>query len=418
MSLATHGETDEDLEGEQEPDVVDGALLAGLDHDPGHRDYLTVILLAAGLARIRQAHALMHAGAAQRRGSSDLLPVPWRSGATRVWWACYEAGEQPPESDLELMRWCRKPFGTWLVAPLLSARDLEVSLIDENGELSEFAEQAAHLAIRDVEAEVVENQVYRELMLTADANGPDEPTAQRVYVHLRCLLTEHSVISDVQVRELARRFPAAGLNGQPYVTGFINAAYERRPAQGTVSVLVCAGCGNPLTDRDLGCGTPGCEGGHEQLGIRVLGAYFVQRRGTRRFLHDPGLVEKRLREKINAACDPAVVTYLDYPGRDAFDGAVEFRDPKLGADHPPVQVWGCDAKDQASATLLGMRFRWKPDPPCDRRFLVVARHRAVQPGYLEDLRAELHGRVTGVEVVAEDRFVQMAAARAREVAGS
>jgi len=409
---------EDDLEDGRESAEADSALMAELDLEPGHRDYVTAILLAAGLARIRQVHSLMHAGADMARHASALLPVPWRSGATRVWWRYYEAGMQPPESDLELMRWCRTPFGDWKVPLRLSGMDLETSLIGEDGDLTEFAEQAAHLAIRDVEAELVENQVYRELMLTADANGRDEAGAQAAYVYLRCFLTDRAVISDLEVSELKRKFKATGLNGQPYVVGFVNAAYERHPAQGTVSVLVCAGCGNPLTDRAFGCGTPGCNGGVETLDLRTLGAYYVQHRGTRRFMHDPGLVEKRIREKIREMCDPACVTYIDFPGRDAYDGAAEFYDPRLGSDAPPVDVWGCDAKDQASATLLGIRFRWKPEPPCRRKFLVVAQHRANQPGYLEDLRVELHGRVSGIEVVSEERFTQLVANRAQEVAGS
>ena len=82
------------------------------------------------------------------------------------------------------------------------------------------------------------------------------------------------------------------------------------------------------------------------------------------------------------------------------------------------ETWGADAKDQASARLLGRGFVWPAvGPECSQRFLVLPRHRAEEPGYIADLSGELEGRVSGVQVVSEKRFLALVAGRARQVGG-
>jgi len=104
----------------------------GLSFSPADSDYVTVMLLAAGLARIRDDRRRMDAGEYLRRTSAEqgLLPVPWRSGMVRLWWRFHSAGEQPPASDLELMDLCRTPFAQWPVRLRLSAADQGTSLLD------------------------------------------------------------------------------------------------------------------------------------------------------------------------------------------------------------------------------------------------------------------------------------------------
>ncbi len=123
----------------------------------------------------------------------------------------------------------------------------------------------------------------------------------------------------------------------------------------------------------------------------------MQRRGVRRFIHDPGLLEVRLRDGLRRL---GLESEL-WPGSDSYDLRIRFDDG---------EVWGIDAKDWESAGLLARAFSWNPDPPCDRAFLVVAQHRCRGTQYLRELETELEGRVSGVEVWSEDRFLTHAIA--------
>lgn len=403
---------DVDDEGEQ----AAGGWLPGMSFEQADNDYVMVMLLAAGLARMRDDRRRMDAGEHLRRTSAEqgLLPVPWRSGMVRLWWRCRREGAVPPASDLELMELCRQPFATWPVRLRLSAADQGMSLLDGD-DLSSLAEQAAQLSVRDVEAELVEHQIFRALMLAAEMNAVNEEQVQANYVHLRRFLIDSPVVADREVHRLVQRFPAAAASGQPFVTRFIDAAYMRRPAQGTVTLQVCGSCGNPLGTEENACGTDGCGGTPTTLAVAALGAYLVQHRAARRFFHDPGLVEARIHDRVIAQAPPGSIRVEAWPGLDAYDLRVLFFDPIRAGLETPVAVWGADAKDQASPWLLAVGFNWKPEPPCERSFLVLPMHRAQQPGYVEDLSAELDGRVSGVLVIDEDRFVSKVVARAQQV---
>jgi len=111
----------------------------------------------------------------------------------------------------------------------------------------------------------------------------------------------------------------------------------------------------------------------------------------------------------------ATVKVTPYPAVDALDVLIEF----LHADGGPtrvVETWGVDAKDQVSARLLGRGFSWPEQPRCQRRYLALPTHRAIQPGYITDLEAELDGRVAGVQVIDETRLIARVKRRAKELA--
>ncbi|MFI1869414.1 restriction endonuclease-related protein [Streptomyces jumonjinensis] len=98
-------------------------------------------------------------------------------------------------------------------------------------------------------------------------------------------------------------------------------------------------------------------------------------------------------------------------GMDAVDAAVDFAGTgEMGQG----EWWAADVKDHASATLLGRNFRWDPRATAQRRFLVLPEHRFGQHRYVDDLVSEMEGRVAGVEVVSENRFVDQVLARCRE----
>ena len=380
-------------------------------------DYLTVTLLSAGLAGMLSRRRLAAAGQHTSPGDG-LLPPAWRLGFSRLWWRCQMQGVPPFESDLDLLAACAHPMAAWPVSLSLSEQDLQSSLLVD-GELSGLAEQSARLAGADVEAEWIENRVYEALRRVAEVNGgDDEREVERIYAVLRRRIIDHPVLTDRELSRWEREFRSVDSSGQTYVRRLVEVAYVPRPAQGKQQYFRCTECKNTVPDPSAACGTAGCAAGAaEQETVNPLAVLFEQHRATRRFVHDPGLVENRIFDALAFDTELAgKVRLTAYPGLDALDLLIEF----LGTSddqHPAVvQTWGVDAKDQVSARLLGRSFTWPGSIRCERRFLALPMHRARHPGYIGDLNVELEGRVHGVEVVDEERLITMVKATAREVA--
>jgi len=398
-----------------EPAFEDGA------HDGGpvrtgprvDDDYLTVTMLAAGLAAILGRRS--RAGRGSPR-SDGLLPAAWRAGSARLWWRCQEQGVSAPESDLDLLAWCARPFADWPASLSLSAQDLQSCLV-VGEDLSGFAEQGARVAGADVEAEWTENRVYQALRTAASVSGgEDDAEVERVYAVLRRRLIDHPVVTDLELKRWEREFARTDGSGQTYVRRLVDEAYVPRPAPGAHRYLRCPGCRNTVPDAGGSCGTPGCPAGTaEEVTARALAVVYEQHRATRRFIHDPGLVEARILDVLAGNQElSGRVRVTAYPGIDALDVLIEFLKGDAGGG--VAETWGADAKDQESARLLGKAFSWPGSIACDRRFLVLPAHRAAQPGYVGELTAELDGRVVGIEVVDEKRLISMVTAAARRLA--
>ncbi|MFE9558850.1 hypothetical protein ACFYOD_36010 [Streptomyces sp. NPDC006703] len=363
-------------------------------------DYLTVELLCAGLARIvldrQRAMDDSHAVEAPDP-MAGMLPQAWRSAVARLWWIGHHQGVDWDPSDDDVFGLCRLPMGEWPLRLDLSEADLNHTLLDGD-DLSEFAEQAAHLArVEDAEAELVENQVFDLLMATAQANGRTEEEIQRAYVTLRLMHIRTPVLSDLEALQWARRLPAPAANGEPYVKQLLRAAYRFQQAPDGATLETCGACGVPLPGVGT-CRVLGCAGGAVRRRLDTVEGYWVQHRATRRFHHDPGLVETRLFDAIGDLSPH--VRLEEYPGLDAWDGATYF--PRPGSDQE--ECWLFDAKDCVSASLLGRTFTNDLRVRADRRFLVVANHRAT-PAYLADLKREMDGRVRGISVLDETAFL-------------
>ncbi|WP_327041339.1 hypothetical protein OG400_29695 [Micromonospora ureilytica] len=81
---------------------------SGRDRTPDD-DYLTVMMLSAGLAGIVQRRKQAAGGSAKEAG---LLPAPWRVGFSRLWWRFAHQGLRPLDSDLALLELCAQPLAT------------------------------------------------------------------------------------------------------------------------------------------------------------------------------------------------------------------------------------------------------------------------------------------------------------------
>jgi hypothetical protein len=364
-------------------------------------DYILLALLSHGLmalkGRLEGLGRLDRLGARREREDPG-LPESWQGAVTRLWWRFRWAGLEPPRNDYEVLELCRVPLGEWPLPMKLSAVDAEVHLLEQD-EVSEFAEEAVRGAWGDPEAHIAEQRVHKALLLVAEANAGGGRDAWQIYVRLRRLVIENPVISDLEVRALQQEFPAGPVAGEPYVMEFVRTAYQRRQAENGVTLTVCAQCHVPLPPArgKPWCGTPSCETRPVRLHVPTLGFYWVLHRGARRFVHDPGVFELRVFEKVEALhLKPLLWVGADVP--DALD--VCFR---IGSE-----LWGTDEKDWASPVLLGRSFAWPVEPECDRRFLVVPKHRSDLPGYLMDLCTELAGRTDPArpfEVITEKRLI-------------
>ncbi|MFE3901251.1 hypothetical protein ACFXPY_13045 [Streptomyces sp. NPDC059153] len=366
-------------------------------------DYMTLELLAAGLAGIQANQQKALWSSAQPSGDPTGFPPAWKAGVTRLLWRALEDGCREVTSHADVFRWCRVPLGQWPLALWVAQSDSDLLLI-ENGQPSAFAEQAARLLLsKDPEAELVENRCYELMIAVADRNGETEQEVQDNYVQLRGFLTKHAVASDIDLLGLLRGFPATDANGQPWVKHWFSQCYRAQPASSGVVLSFCDGCENPVSGQ-RGCGTPGCTGGPVARTVETMSEYFVQNRAVRRFFHDPGLAEQRM----FAALEPEFGQRMrPWWGMDAVDVAIDFEGTgRMGVG----EWWAADVKDHASATLLGRSFRWNPRAASKRRILVIAQHRFEQPDYVDDLTTSLQGRVQGVEVMSETAFVAAALA--------
>ena len=367
-------------------------------------DYLTVTMLSAGLTDIVCRRDRVVAG---ERNEAGLLPAAWRVAFSRIWWKCTTQGVRPLRTDLELLALCSRPLITWPVEFNLSDTDLQRSLLTGD-ELSSFAEEGARLSGIDVEAEWVENRVYEALRTAALANGADSNAVDAVYASLRRFLINHVVASDHEIRALERQFPQRDSSGQTYARHVVDAAYTVRPAVGHQTLMVCPGCGNEVNGASFKCSTSGCSGGApKKLVVNCLAAIFEQHRGTKLFIHDPGLVESRIMDRLNVPQLRQRIAVIPYPSLDTLDLLITFLDVAGNV----VETWGVDAKDQVSARLLGRWFKWPSQICCQRRFLALPRHRAAEPGYIKDLEVELEGRAPGVVVISEDALIAQVKAR-------
>lgn len=375
-------------------------------------DYLTVTLLASGLSTILR----QRAGALWPGEAPGLLPASWRVGFSRLWWRFAQQGRAGLASDLDLLRLCAEPMASWPIDLALSESDLWNALL-VGEELSPFAEQAARVGCHDVEAEWVENRVHQALRRAAEESGAEPGDVARGYARLRRYLVDHPVVADLDVSRLEQEFPKVDNSGQTFARKLINIAYRTRPWSGAFFYLRCPGCGNTVAEKGQPCGTAGCRGGEsERASVKALAVIYEHHRATRRFVHDPGLVECRIIDALTAAPELAdAVNVVPFPDVDALDVLIEFLGMPAGDGRRSVlERWGVDAKDQASARLLGRGFTWPAKPECDQKFLALPMHRAQQPGYTADLVAELDGRVA-VTVIDERSLIRRVRARAREL---
>lgn len=105
---------------------------AGGRHAGEMDDYLTLALLASGLAAILR----QRAGESWQGEKPGLLPGAWRVAFARLWWRLRERDSNALRSDLELLDLCAQPLATSPIDLAISEAD-NVLLVGQD--LSPFA---------------------------------------------------------------------------------------------------------------------------------------------------------------------------------------------------------------------------------------------------------------------------------------
>jgi hypothetical protein len=190
--------------------------------------------------------------------------------------------------------------------------------------------------------------------LCASAGGPD------AYVAFRRLLISRPVLTAIEFQEYCNDPALEGL-AEP-----LEAAYLEAPAYAAVNGTYhcCPHCGNillPDATRRLLCENARCRNAKKRGEGKTVpasdGVYWLKR-GARRFIAAPGLVELDLATKLSAL---GLCVEL-WPEYDRYDLRVSFSDG---------EVWAIDVKDWAEPHLLAKRIKPIPAFPTWSRAVYV-----------------------------------------------
>lgn len=219
----------------------------------------------------------------------------------------------------------------------------------------------------DVEDEITEQKVMKGAF-----NACKDLKSHQLYVGLRRLLIENPVLTPLEIFHEKRN-----LHGLEEV---LNDAYEVGPAayyhEG--KYMECGRCGSLLVKNKVGqlcCEDLICrEEGPTRLRRKWEETVLQLKRGLRRFVARPGLVELRLFQKLQR--DSGVEVEL-WPDFDRYDLKIT-----IGGE-----VWAVDVKDWTNPFLLGRsinekgQFPRSSEEPWTRAFWVFPNERDSPNGY-------------------------------------
>jgi hypothetical protein len=319
-------------------------------------------------------------------------PVSLQRALDRLSVMCIAAGDQPPRSVADLLRWCQRPLGEWTAPLAIDEADDATCLIVGGQPSRECLEWA--IAASDVEGEFRERRVVYEALDVCRANNrPD------VYVAFRKLLISKPAMSEL---DLATELARPGLS---LVASQVQQAYEPAPPEAIArgQAVACGRCGNlllPGFQGELQCVEPDCTKATlpgrtfpVAEGVRWAG------REIRTWICAPGRAELRIRDRL-AVGGVAAGLWPDFDGAD------------LEITFPDGKRWWADVKTWASPVQLALRLKRRPFLPTDdveRAFIVVGKDQvAGRREYMQTLRNRNPALKSGpVRAVTESAFVSM-----------
>jgi len=323
---------------------------------------LTVHLIASGLLEL-------YNQVEQGNGLSVPYPAKLQHGLNRLAVLCLHHKQDPPESLVDLLAWCRQPLSEWgLEFEAPNNLNLQDCLLDGDF-VTALCEDWARSGT-DIEASLTEEYLMKRVFeLCRSANRPETYTA------LRKLWIEQPTLTALAFQQ--KRFDPTFAP----VAEILDEAYAPVPKANFVKgqITCCPICGNVLhaatRDNRLMCENNRCR---STKSLRKSGQVVAEKdqpvwliRALRRFVAAPGLAEVRLAQKLGFLG----LNVELWPNYDAYDLRVTF---------PNGRIWAIDVKDWADPTLLAWSAKpFKTEPSWDDAFFVFPDDRKIDcPHYL------------------------------------
>ncbi len=323
---------------------------------------LTIHLIASGLLEL-------YSQVERGNGLSAPYPAKLQHGLNRLAVICLHNKQDPPESVVDLLTWCRRPLFEWGLE-LGDQNDLNSQDCLLDGDfVTALCEDWARSGT-DIEASLTEEHLMKRVFeLCRSAGKPD------TYVALRKLWIEQPTLTALAFQQ--KRFDPTFAP----VAEILDEAYAPVPKANFVKgqVTCCSKCGNVLhaTTRDnkLLCENNRCRSAKPS---RKSGQIVAEKdqpvlliRALRRFVAAPGLAEVRLAQKLELLGLHVAL----WPNYDAYDVRIIF---------PNGRIWAIDVKDWADPTLLAWSAKpFKTEPPWDDAFFVFPDDRKIDyPNYM------------------------------------
>lgn len=334
----------------------------------------TLIYLASGVVNLYEKN-LEKTDRETRSNAREIVPYPEKLQQSFDLLTCafLARRKEPPQSIVELLRLCAKPFHEWHLETLPEGVSPNDALLTNNAPsqlCEDYARQESDLA-----AALAEEKFVREMRREC----ADKPA---VYTALRRKLIEKPILTENELRDLRLSNPLSS------VRHLLDAAYEDAPqflAEGDCFYL-CPTCGdfvvavrNKRTIERRRCREETCE--QESLySTKNLVRLSVEervkqlKRGLRRYVAAPGKAELRLEKTLKKIGAKANLRVELYPLLDAYDLRVCFADG---------EAWAIDVKDWANPYLLAKSLAGKEKPfrfaaTWQRAFFVFPEHRRRQ----------------------------------------
>jgi hypothetical protein len=364
---------------------------------PEDWDEVVVRLLVSGLSDL-----------AERCAEGDPIRLPYpaslQRALDRLVARCLVEKQEPPQSMVDLIRWCSRPVGQWPLRLNVDGLDPGIRFLAGGYPSRECDEWDVSAA--DVEGEFRQNKLIYEVLDICRGSARED-----VYVAFRKLLIDKPAMTE-QERALELGRPEFVL-----VSHQVQRAYQPAPPEALIGgvALVCRGCGNlllPAEDGKRACVEPDCTEPAETATVvpADAGVLWVGRE-IRVWVCAPGRPELRMWRRLE---DKGLNVDL-WPGFDAADLRIRFS---------PTDVWYADVKTWSSPAGLARRLRRKPFlPPDDASgaFIVIGREQtAGRRGYLNELvnrTPALSGSSRKLTAIGERDFIS-AALRHQEAAGA
>lgn len=331
-------------------------------------------------------------------GVNGVLPYPanLQAALDQISLRAMIRGTAAPSSVVDLLAWAEEPLGSWptpLVDP--DSEEAEEALL-WFGELTPASDELAVLQHGDVVADARESATITAVRDKARVKGMPE-----AYVAYRRFVIEHPVVDQF---ELAMVSADRVLNP---VADLVRSSYEAvRPEWVRNGVVeTCGACGNVLHivtgERRRACLSVLCKrqsrGGkqHEPDSVQVV------RRDLQRYVGGPGRSEVRLHRRLS---DAGVSSEL-WPDFDAYDLRAFDADP-----------WAVDVKAWVNPVRLAQHLNGRPPRKPEgagRMFIVIADELATG-GYIGSVQGWRDPAWSGVTVISESSFVELATVRLKK----